>query len=196
MRGGPRVSLDGTWEFKCNPGARADAIPEGEWRSAVVPMPWQAQFDELRHSGGVAWYRRRFTVEPESMRQAAGSAAILHFGAVDYHAAVWVNGGMAGRHEGGYLPFEFDVITFLREGDNELLVQVVDVADDGRNDSGFPFSQVPHGKQSWYGPIGGLWQSVWLEFRPQLHLAGLRLTPSPAESALGVQVILSGTPQE
>jgi len=195
MRGDYRVSLDGIWDFQINPGDCSDATPAGEWRPAIVPMPWQAQFEDLRNTSGVAWYRRHFVVDQAAFRSAAESAAILHFGAVDYHATVWLNGGPVGKHEGGYLPFEFDIIDLLREGDNELLVKVVDATDDRQRYADFPFSEVPHGKQSWYGPISGIWQSVWLEFRPKLHLAQVRLDPSPGDAAIGVQVVLSGTPQ-
>ena len=118
-------------------------------------MPWQAQFEDLRHWSGTGWYRRSFVVGPASLQSRAESAAILHFGAVDYYATVWVNGKLAGTHEGGYLPFEFDVIDLLREGENELLVKVVDGTDDRDHYAAFPFSEVPHGKQSWTGPLSG-----------------------------------------
>jgi hypothetical protein len=195
MRDDRRVSLDGAWDFQIDPGDTSDATPQGEWRSVIVPMPWQAQFEDLRNTSGVAWYRRHFVVDQAAFRSAAESAAILHFGAVDYHATVWLNGGPVGKHEGGYLPFEFDIIDLLREGDNELLVKVVDATDDRQRYADFPFSEVPHGKQSWYGPIGGIWQSVWLEIRPKLHLTQVRLDASPSDATIGVQVILSGTPQ-
>jgi hypothetical protein len=108
---------------------------------------------------------------------------------------VWLNREYAGEHEDGYLPFEFNVIDLLREGDNELLVRVVDATDDRDRYADFPFSEVPHGKQSWYGPIGGIWQSVWLEFRPRLHVAQVTLNPSPSDETIGIQAVLSGIPQ-
>jgi hypothetical protein len=157
-------------------------------------MPWQAQFEDLRNTSGTGWYRRHFTVDPPTFQTKSESAAILHFGAVDYHATVWLNGQLAGEHEGGYLPFEFAVIGLLREGDNELLVRVIDTTDDRSRYANSPFSEVPHGKQSWYGPIAGIWQSVWLEFRPRFHLTELQLDPSPADATIGVQVTLNGTP--
>ena len=174
-----RISLDGTWDFQVDPGDGSGRRPPSErGASAVVPMPWQAQFEDLRQTSGMAWYRRHFTVEPGLLGSAAAGAAILHFGAVDYQATVWLNGEPVGEHEGGYLPFEFDVSDLLREGDNELLVRVVDATDDRDRYPDFPFSEVPHGKQSWYGPIGGIWQSVWLELRPRLHIAELQVAPS------------------
>ncbi len=131
-----------------------------------------------------------------SAASAAGSAvaAILHFGAVDYRAEVWLNGEPVGSHEGGYLPFEFDVINLLHEGKNELLVRVVDPTDDRDRYPDFPFSEIPHGKQSWYGPLGGIWQSVWLEWRPRLHIAELQVSPSVEDASIAVRVALSETP--
>jgi hypothetical protein len=191
-----RVSLDGAWDFQIDPDNNIDATPLREWHSVIVPMPWQAQFEELRETSGGAWYRHHFMVDPDSFRTAAESAVILHFGAVDYDATVWLNGKRMGEHEGGYLPFEFSVIDTLHQGDNELLVKVVDPTDDRNLYADFPFGEVPHGKQSWYGPIGGIWQSVWLEFRPKLHIAYVRLTPSPNDATIGVQVVLSETPPQ
>ena len=172
-----RISLDGAWDFQVDSGDGLDASQIREWRSAVVPMPWQAQFEDLRQISGAAWYRRHFEVDPGLLGSTAAGAAVLHFGAVDYQATVWLNGERVGEHEGGYLPFEFDVVDLLREGDNELLVRVVDATDDRDLYPDFPFSEVPHGKQSWYGPIGGIWQSVWLELRPRLHIVQLNGHP-------------------
>ena len=143
-----QFTLDGVWDFQIDSDDDS-AIPLREWHSVIVLMPWQAQFDNLRETSGVAWYRHSFLVDPGSLQPADGNAAILHFGAVDYHATVWLNGKCPGEHEGGYLPFEFDVTEALREGANELLVKVIDPTDDRHRHTAFPFSEVPHGKQSW-----------------------------------------------
>ena len=187
-----RLSLDGTWDFQVSSGAYKDLSAAQNWRQAVVPMPWQAQFDDLRQVSGTAWYRRQFSANPALAELQGDTAAVLHFGAVDYHATVWLNGTCIGEHEGGYLPFEFDVFNLLREGDNELMLRVVDPTDDPVPGAAFVFSEIPHGKQSWYGPLSGIWQSVWLEYRPKLHIAHLALDPKAGEAALGVQVVLSG----
>ncbi|MCB8985160.1 MAG: hypothetical protein H6659_15115 [Ardenticatenaceae bacterium] len=189
-----RTSLDGQWDFQIGAAELAAEAATQEWRTAVVPMPWQAQFDDLRHTSGTAWYRRHFVIEPEWLETAVSQAAILHFGAVDYQATVWLNGECVGAHEGGYLPFEFEVIGYLHAGENELLVRVIDATDDRDRYPNFPFSEVPHGKQSWYGPLGGIWQSVWLEFRPRVHIAHLSLNPRPDEAAISVAVELSSAP--
>ncbi|MCB0159024.1 MAG: beta galactosidase jelly roll domain-containing protein, partial [Caldilineaceae bacterium] len=184
-----RHDLDGVWQFTLTdtitPTPPADAV----WRAAVVPMPWQAQFDDLRHATGVGWYERTLTLDA-----APAGAAVLHFGAVDYHATVWVNGALIGEHEGGYLPFEFDVAAHLHAGDNTIRVRAVDANDDRETFPDFPFSEVPHGKQSWYGPIGGIWQSVWLEERNPAHIRSLRLTPDAADGVIHIAADVAGTP--
>ena len=187
MTANSQISLDGTWDFQIDPTDGDDILSIKEWRAAQVPMPWQAQFDDLRHYSGTAWYRRRFDFDGD----VAGKAAILHFGAVDYHAIVWLNGHRAGEHEGGYLPFDFDVTALLKPGENVLVVRVVDASDDRSRYPDYPFTEVPHGKQSWYGPIGGIWQSVALDVRPAVHIAAVRLTPQPAEQAIDIAATLN-----
>lgn len=187
------LSLDGVWSFlydeldRCEPG---EVVSAGEWRKVVVPSPWQVQFDDLHDASGTAWYRRVFVLDvPRS------GIAVLHFGAVDYFTTVWVNGQKAGEHEGGYLPFEFDVTGLLRDGDNEIIVRAVDPGQNPERWPAFPFSEVPHGKQSWYGPLGGIWQSVTLEYRPAAHLQNLRLTPDARTGELEVLAVLGGAVQ-
>ncbi|RIK33549.1 MAG: glycoside hydrolase family 2 [Chloroflexi bacterium] len=186
-----RHCLDGTWQFQIDPANRntfATVVEISHWREAQVPMPWQAQFDDLRQTSGTGWYRRTFDID-----QRHTESAILHFNAVDYHTCVWVNGEKAGEHEGGYLPFELDVTHLLRIGENDLVVRVADPTDDEAVWPEFPFSQISHGKQSWYGPISGIWQSVWLEWRPAVHFLGLRLTPFPNQARLEISAQLSFT---
>ncbi|MBK8046071.1 MAG: hypothetical protein IPK16_02405 [Anaerolineales bacterium] len=182
--------MDGNWDFQFDPSGIAEYTHLGGWRPIRMPAPWQAEFDDLRGVSGVGWYRRRFTID--ELIYPEDQAAILHFGAVDYHATVWVNGNLLGEHEGGYLPFEFDVAAELRVGANLLVVRVVDPTDDRKQFPDWPFSEIPHGKQSWYGPIGGVWQGVWLEMRPKLHIANVKLTPDPATGRIAIQTRLSG----
>jgi hypothetical protein len=177
-----QTSLDGAWEFQTDPDATQELKQVKSWRTAQVPCSWQAQFDDLRQYRGAAWYRRSFDLPAPP-----AGATILHFGAVDYHATVWINGEPVGEHEGGYLPFEFDVSGWLQAGSNELVVYVVDMSDDRSQWPASPFSEVPHGKQSWYGPIGGIWQSVWLEQRAPQHIQSLRLTPDVAAGTIMVE---------
>ncbi len=182
-----RQSLDGTWEFAVDP-ERAfgpENLGSAAWRPIQVPGPWQAQFADLRDYTGVAWYRLHFRWSAPD-EPGPDLVHVLGFGAVDYHATVWLNGVEVGQHEGGYLPFELPVTLALRpDADNELIVRVIDPGSDADSSLGFPFAEIPHGKQSWYGPVGGIWQSVFLERRAATHLRVVRITPDvPGQRAL------------
>ena len=151
------LSMDGDWSF------RHDS--DGVARTAKVPGPWQAQFADLRAVSGRASYWRRFA-RPDV---GAGQEVVLRFGAVSYLAVVSVNGVEVGRHEGGYLPFECAVPAGILEDWNTVEVRCL-LPDGAGNDAGIAFAEIPHGKQSWYGPIGGIWQSVVLEVRSAIRL--------------------------
>jgi hypothetical protein len=187
-----RVSLDGTWEFWPDPDRRMapDLLDPAAARRIKVPGPWQAQFDDLRDYTGLAWYRLHFELPPpgEDPAEPAAPEWVIHFGAVDYHATVWLNRRELGAHEGGYLPFELPAGEVITGGANELVVRVLDPGADvdaaGRPGL-YPFAEIPHGKQSWYGPIGGIWQTVYAEARLPTHVRSIRVTPDvPGERAL------------
>lgn len=150
------VSLDGLWDFRHE--------SDVDWRQSPVPMPWQAVFPDLRQSFGRATYRRNFA-RPDMQ----GRVAVLCFGAVSYFATVRLNGQVLGSHEGGWLPFEFPVNT-----ENLLENNVLEV--DCHLPDGHAFGEIPHGKQSWYGPTAGIWQSVRLELRAPIHLTHAAIT--------------------
>ncbi len=178
------ISLDGAWIFRHESDA-ADRV-------AVVPMPWQAQFADLRHKAGRATYRRSFP-RPKG-------EVILRFGAVNYLAEVLVNGVAVGGHEGGYLPFDCPAPPEILRDVNEVEVRCL-APDASPNDAGIAFAEIPHGKQSWYGPIGGIWQSVTVEGRDPAHLIQCRIvadisgwvdvTLTVTEAALGADLVVS-----
>ena len=185
-----RLSLDGTWLFQFVPAGSAGpgaGNPDG-WAPLDVPGAWQPAHNELGDKPLAALYRRAFDCPADW----AGQAACLHFGAADYWAEVWLNGARLGEHEGGYLPFEFEVGHLLRPGAaNELLVNVVDPGDDAGQFPGLLFAEIPHGKQSWYGRVGGLWQSVWIERRAPGHITSLTIQPDAATGRVAVHCALS-----
>ena len=124
-------------------------------------------------------YRRTFTLNRERLR----GRVILHFGAVDYRATVYVNHREVGTHSGGYTSFFFDITTFLTEGENVLCVCAQD-------NVRAPYQAA--GKQSgrynsygcYYTRTTGIWQTVWLEFVPQSHLKRVWYYPDPANGKL------------
>ena len=180
-------SLDGDWDFHFSGDDRVPLAEVADWRRCVVPAPWQATFEDLRERNGRAWYRRTFDVPAAWL----GAAVMLRFGAVNYHARVLVNGRPAVEHEGGYLPFEVDVTHLLHAGRNEVAVEVAAPTDDPDAYPEFPFAEIPFGKQSWYGPLGGIWQSVTLERRAHDHIRALRLVPNAQDGSVAVTVELA-----
>jgi hypothetical protein len=181
VRPGWSASLDGSWQFLPDAaGARhRNALPTAGWRVATVPMSIQAQFADLRDFAGTAWFRRQFPAPA----LAKGERLLLHFGAVDYQATVWVNGIAMGGHEGGYTPFDLDITGALRAGENTVLVKVHDPRGKAA------YAQIPHGKQDWYVQTTGLWQSVRLEAKPAAYLEWAHaLTPGGRLSGFALRL--------
>ena len=189
-------TLNGTWQF------RFDWKNEGKkqrWYAAPafdltiqVPFAYQAALsgmDEKKHCD-VLWYAREITI-PETMRD---QRVLLHFGAVDYQADVWLNGQYLGGHEGGYTPFTFDITDLIEiEETYTLTVRCEDRLD----------MEQPRGKQSWkpepfacwYTPVSGIWQSVWLEGVGTVYPVDFRLTPCIDNGSLKVEIELNELPQ-
>lgn len=185
------LSLDGEWTFQ---------FGDEPHSKIQVPAPWESQRNELYNRPGTAVYERTFTLPPHFI----GKRILLRFGAVDYFTEVWVNGIAVGVHEGGYTPFEFDLEPALRghkpEDIHTLLVRVTDstVEKDTLLPDGNPlvFAEVPHGKQSWYTSVGGIWQSVTLESRPYSSIVRAAFYPDIDSGSASVYITLSGLPED
>jgi beta-galactosidase/beta-glucuronidase len=184
------ISLDGTWEFAIDPDGLAGpgAIKFG--RQITVPFAPECAasgVEETRYFKA-CWYRRTFDAPPLDGDQ----RLILHFGAVDYEATVWVNDALAVRHEGGYTPFRADVTDLLLPGNRPQTI-VVRAKDDPHD------LAKPRGKQDWkpephsiwYYRTSGIWQSVWMERVAATRIERLHWTPSVErwQIALDVRVI-------
>src|SRR5262249_27382717 len=131
--------------------------------------------------------RRTFTVPKEW----SGKRVLLHFGAVDWEAVVWVNGKKLGEHRGGYDPFHFDITDALKEsGEQELVVGVWDPTNGGPQPRG---KQVLNPKGIYYTPTTGIWQTVWLEPVPAAHIAGLKIVPDIDAGKVRITVSGRGT---
>ena len=120
--------------------------------------------DEPRHT--IGWYRKTVSI-PENW---GDKRVILKFGAVDWETTVWVNGQRIGKHENGYLPFEFDITDALTPGEPAcIIVRAYDAQDHGEQLAG---KQI-----GWYVRTSGIWQSVYLEPRNETHIAQCHITP-------------------
>jgi len=163
-----RISLDGVWQFL---HVATDGGGLAEVRSINVPGPWQAQFQDLRARAGIGIYKRVVQL-PDSWVK---DRIFLRFGAVFHRATVWVNGAHIGDHDGGFLPFKFDITEQIVDPLLEITVKIESPTDDPEEFPDSPFSEIPFGKQSWYGPLSGIWQSVSLDRRIADHLASVRI---------------------
>ncbi len=188
------ISLNGDWNFVADPTGTlqvADLASAPNVRPTRVPSSWQAQFADLRDYAGVAWYWRSISVEAPGPDR----VALLRFGAVDYLAEVYINGQSVGTHEGGYLPFEFDVTSQLRPGENQIAVRVADPGAKPSEVEGIKYAEIPHGKQNWYVQTSGLWQDVELAIRPRTHLGAVHVSAG-ADGAFKISVPLVNPPAE
>ena len=115
---------------------------------------------------------------------------LLHFGAVDQEAEIYVNGRLAGSHQGGYDPFSVDVTEYLKSGKNQLAVRVADPTDSQLRPRG---KQVLSPRGIWYTPVTGIWQTVWMEPVPQSHITDYHYVANIADGTLTLSVGTSGT---
>jgi beta-galactosidase/beta-glucuronidase len=158
----------------------------------IVPFPPESSAsgigDLQDHS--CMWYQRSFRVEP----LADNERLIVHFGAVDYRAQVWVNGQLVAAHEGGHTPFNADISGALRlAAEQQIVVRVEDRADDLAQPRGKQDWQ-PEAHAIWYHRTSGIWQPVWLERVSDLHIAALRWTPNLKQGTLELEAQLSAVP--
>ena len=160
------LCLNGLWDFAVCPEGMS---PEYD-KTIQVPFCPESKLSGIAavfSEENVRWYRTRFTLPEEFVK----SRTLLHFGAVDQIAKVYLNGRSVGEHEGGYLPFALDVTEALRK-DNVLTVEVRDYLDR---------KVLPYGKQKynrggmWYTPVSGIWQTVWLESVPETYIEDIQV---------------------
>ena len=194
-------SLNGSWDFALDREGlwRIPASVSWSDRRIVVPFAPETPASGVHETGffQAAWYRRSFEAPP----LAPGERLLLHFGAVDYEATVWLNGARLGSHEGGYLPFTFDVTEaltgdlFAGGGAQELVVQAVDDPHDVAKPRGKQDWQLnPHA--IWYPRTTGIWQTVWIEVVPATQVASIRWTSSLERWELGISLTVSGVRRE
>lgn len=187
MRRPEWLNLNGLWEYAILP--REQEQPERYEGYILVPFPVESALSgagrPLRPDQRL-WYRRTFRI-PEAWQ---GRKLMLHFGAVDWEAQVWVNGALAGAHRGGYTPFSLDITPYLHQsGKNELQVAVWDPTDTGGQARG---KQALHPRTIWYSAVSGIWQTVWLEPLPPVNIPRLKLTPDVDASCLNVEIEAEG----
>lgn len=153
------MSLNGEWTFNEKYKIEVPFCPE----SKLSGVPTEAM-----KANGVMTYERSFKVPKKWQKKS--NRIILHVGAADQVAQVYIDGAMVGEHFGGYLPFSVDITEYVRE-ENDILIEVKDTLD----------HKYPWGKQKkdrggmWYTPVSGIWQTVWIEPVPEKHIESLKI---------------------
>ena len=165
-------SLNGLWDYAVTD--KQAGRPERFDGQILVPFCIESALSGVMKPvgpGQLLWYALSFEV-PSAWRS---KHVLLHFGAVDWEAAVFVNGKQIGTHRGGYDPFSFDITEALTEaGPQKLLVRVWDPTDAGPQPRG---KQVLKPKGIWYTAVTGIWRTVWLEPIPAGGIERLKIVP-------------------
>ncbi|MDY0183955.1 MAG: glycoside hydrolase family 2 TIM barrel-domain containing protein [Proteiniphilum sp.] len=176
-------NLNGLWDYAIQPvGKQKPSAFDGE---ILVPFALESSLSGVQKRLGrdnELWYQRSFTI-PSKWKN---DRVLLHFGAVDWKADVWVNNVKVGQHTGGYTPFSFDITAALIKGENTLVVKVWDSTDQGYQPRG---KQVNRPEGIWYTPVSGIWQTVWLEPVPEKHIENIRVTPDIDKRTLTVEAL-------
>ena len=164
------INLNGLWDYAVRKAGEPFGKADGR---ILVPYCIESSLSGVGRTVAVdeyLWYHRTFSL-PKSWK---GNRVLLHFGAVDWKADIWVNDVKAGSHTGGYTPFSIDITDALKSGENSLTVRVWDGTDTGFQPRG---KQVRKPSGIWYTSVTGIWQTVWLEPVPEQHIRNLRTTP-------------------
>ncbi|MEP6800434.1 MAG: glycoside hydrolase family 2 TIM barrel-domain containing protein [Acidobacteriota bacterium] len=189
------ISLNGDWDFSIDPDADWAVPSQVRWtRTIRVPFAPETPASGIGDTGfyRACWYRRHIAAPQMS----PGQRLLLHFGAVDYSATVWINGARAAAHDGGYTSFTVDTTEYLAASD---VLEIVVRAEDDPTDLG-----KPRGKQDWqlqphsiwYPRTTGIWQTVWLERVPSSWIEEIRWTPNLERWEIGLEARLGGKPPE
>lgn len=185
------TSLNGAWQFALDRAGSWTHPDEVVWdRTILVPFAPETSASGIHDPGFYrrCWYRRTFSAPA----LAPDERLVLHFGAVDYQASVWVNNVEVARHEGGYTPFAADVTDALRaDGEQTVVVR----ADDDPQDLAKPRGKqdwllLPH--SIWYPRTTGIWQTVWTERVSATRIAGLRWSSNLERWELGIAATVEG----
>jgi beta-galactosidase/beta-glucuronidase len=176
-------SLNGLWEYAITP--ISDSMPKTFQGRILVPFAVESALSGVSKPVGpdkILWYRVKFTV-PSTFK---GKNILLHFGAVDWAADVYINGTKVGSHQGGYDPFSFDITPFLKGGIIPVLeVRVTDPVDKGPQPRG---KQVLQPEGIWYTSVTGIWRTVWIEGVPKTYISSTKQLPDIDKQILTTEI--------
>ena len=152
------ISLNGSWDYAFT---KTMTFPTSYDGQILIPFSPESQLSGVQKQlqpDEFLWYRTSLPTLKDKL--SSGKRLLLHFGAVDYLAEVFINGQFVTSHQGGYLPFSADITSFLKEDANELILKVQDATDSHDQARG---KQTLHRGGIFYTAQSGIWQSVWME---------------------------------
>jgi beta-galactosidase/beta-glucuronidase len=186
------TNLNGVWDFCIDEEARCNHPSQVKWnRKIVVPFAPETPLSGIgqTHLFKACWYRRKISVE----QIPANHRIVLHFGAVDYRARIWINDHLAADHEGGYLPFQIDITDLLDNGKADIIVCATDDPNDlckprGKQD----WLLEPH--SIWYARTTGIWQTVWMESVAATRITAIQWSSEVSTWSIAMQARFAGEP--
>lgn len=163
-------NLNGLWNYAIT--EKEAAQPKKFDGKILVPFAVESALSGVAKQvteNNTLWYQTTFKASASK-----GKRTILRFEAVDWRADVYLNGKHLGTHEGGFVPFSFDITDFMKGGSQDLVVKVWDPTNRGPQPRG---KQEINGGGIWYTPVSGIWQTVWLETVPESYIVSTKQTP-------------------
>ena len=182
-------NLNGSWDFKFDSDNRG--LKEGWFKGTkfdkkiIVPFPWGSKLSKVKDEANIGWYYREINI-PKDWRT---KRTFITIGASDWETSVWIDGKFVGKHQGGYVPFSFDLSPHLKYGQNQKLTIRVD--DDAGDPKKFNRGYALYGKQG-YGNARGIWQTVYLEARGENFIDAIHFTPDIDNKKVNVTAYLDG----
>ncbi len=180
------MNLNGYWDFALTDSAAG--VPGQFDEKILVPFCVESTLSGITRKvtrRNAMWYRKNLKLEKLS----GGQRILLHFGGVDWHTSLWINGQKIGEHAGGYDPFYFDVTAALnKNGRQDITLRVWDPTNEGPQPRG---KQVLDPRGIWYTPVSGIWQTVWLEKVPASHIGHVTVAPDLDSESVRVDVGLA-----
>lgn len=186
------LNLNGVWQFEFDFGRSLKERKQYEngtfSREITVPFCPESSLSGIGYVDYIpaVWYKKTISLEASRLT----GRILLHFGAVDYHTEVWVNGQPVGTHDGGYDSFTFDITCALRAGDNDIVVYAADDTLSGLQPKGKQ-SSTYYSRGCDYTRTTGIWQTVWLEWVPEAYISQLHITPDVANRSVILDALIA-----
>jgi Beta-galactosidase/beta-glucuronidase len=186
------INLNGEWQFEIDSGksGKDRQLYKNDLSDTItVPFCPESKLSGIGNKDfmNAVWYKRDIDI-PESWN---GKRILVHFGAVDYQAEIWINGTPAGTHRGGYTSFEFDITGLLRSEKNTITVYAEDDTRSGLQPKGKQCSQY-YSAGCDYTRTTGIWQTVWLECVSETYISSFKLFPDPDNACVHISADFKG----